>query len=160
MPGTLQSVIIRVDVDVNRQLEFAVAERGWMVAPPVLLEPIQGEAGVWPATDQFLTELRALTKEHGLLLIVDEIQKPGHFELELLGLARNGYKSADQARAAGIAAYLNEQFATPAAHVVMGQPPWYQNLTKDNTLEDITRRAATVETWEALGKAPRRRVLL
>jgi acetylornithine/N-succinyldiaminopimelate aminotransferase len=40
----------------------------------VMLEPIQGEAGVWPATDQFLKELRALTKEHGLLLIVDEIQ--------------------------------------------------------------------------------------
>jgi len=40
----------------------------------VMLEPIQGEAGVWPATDQFLKGLRALTKEHGLLLIVDEIQ--------------------------------------------------------------------------------------
>ena len=40
----------------------------------VMLEPIQGEAGVWPATDQFLQELRALTQEHGLLLIVDEIQ--------------------------------------------------------------------------------------
>ncbi|MGY3615306.1 acetylornithine transaminase [Bradyrhizobium sp. USDA 10063] len=40
----------------------------------VMLEPIQGEAGVWPATDQFLKELRALTSEHGLLLIVDEIQ--------------------------------------------------------------------------------------
>jgi acetylornithine/N-succinyldiaminopimelate aminotransferase len=40
----------------------------------VMLEPIQGEAGVWPATDQFLKQLRALTKEHGLLLIVDEIQ--------------------------------------------------------------------------------------
>ena len=40
----------------------------------VMLEPIQGEAGVWPATDQFLRELRALTKAHGLLLIVDEIQ--------------------------------------------------------------------------------------
>jgi acetylornithine/N-succinyldiaminopimelate aminotransferase len=40
----------------------------------VMLEPIQGEAGVWPATDQFLQELRALTKEHDLLLIVDEIQ--------------------------------------------------------------------------------------
>jgi acetylornithine/N-succinyldiaminopimelate aminotransferase len=40
----------------------------------VMLEPIQGEAGVWPATDQFLAELRALTKAHGLLLIVDEIQ--------------------------------------------------------------------------------------
>src|SRR3954447_4268568 len=40
----------------------------------VMLEPIQGEAGVWSATDQFLEELRALTREHGLLLIVDEIQ--------------------------------------------------------------------------------------
>jgi acetylornithine/N-succinyldiaminopimelate aminotransferase len=40
----------------------------------VMLEPIQGEAGVWPATDQFLTELRALTHEHGTLLIFDEIQ--------------------------------------------------------------------------------------
>ena len=40
----------------------------------VMLEPVQGEAGVWPATDQFLRDLRALTKERGLLLIVDEIQ--------------------------------------------------------------------------------------
>ena len=40
----------------------------------VMLEPIQGEAGVWVATDQFLQQLRALTKAHGLLLIVDEIQ--------------------------------------------------------------------------------------
>jgi acetylornithine/N-succinyldiaminopimelate aminotransferase len=39
-----------------------------------MLEPIQGEAGVWPATDQFLRELRALTEAHGLLLIFDEIQ--------------------------------------------------------------------------------------
>ncbi len=40
----------------------------------VMLEPIQGEAGVWPAADQFLRELRELTMTHGLLLIVDEIQ--------------------------------------------------------------------------------------
>ena len=40
----------------------------------VMLEPIQGESGVWPATDEFLRDLRALTKEHGLLLIFDEIQ--------------------------------------------------------------------------------------
>lgn len=40
----------------------------------VMLEPIQGEAGVWPATDAFLKQLRALTTQHGLLLIVDEIQ--------------------------------------------------------------------------------------
>jgi acetylornithine/N-succinyldiaminopimelate aminotransferase len=40
----------------------------------VMLEPIQGEAGVWAATTQFLQGLRALTRQHGLLLIVDEIQ--------------------------------------------------------------------------------------
>jgi acetylornithine/N-succinyldiaminopimelate aminotransferase len=40
----------------------------------VMLEPIQGEAGVWPFADQFLRDLRALTTEHGLLLIFDEIQ--------------------------------------------------------------------------------------
>jgi acetylornithine/N-succinyldiaminopimelate aminotransferase len=39
-----------------------------------MLEPIQGEAGVWPATDRFLRDLRDLTQAHGLLLIVDEIQ--------------------------------------------------------------------------------------
>src|SRR3979490_1578248 len=40
----------------------------------VIFDPIQGEAGVWPATDQCLQELRALTTAHGLLLIFDEIQ--------------------------------------------------------------------------------------
>src|SRR5258708_32675632 len=40
----------------------------------VMLEPIQGEAGVWAATNPFLRELRALTEAHGLLLIFDEIQ--------------------------------------------------------------------------------------
>jgi len=40
----------------------------------VMLEPIQGEAGVFPAGDDYLRALSAVTKEHGLLLIVDEIQ--------------------------------------------------------------------------------------
>ena len=56
----------------------------------VMLELVQGEAGVWAATDRFLRELRALTETHGLLLIVDEIQT---------GMARTGklfhYEHAD-----------------------------------------------------------------
>jgi len=40
----------------------------------VMLEPIQGEAGVWPASVQFMRELRALTAQRGLLLILDEVQ--------------------------------------------------------------------------------------
>jgi acetylornithine/N-succinyldiaminopimelate aminotransferase len=40
----------------------------------VMLEPIQGEAGVFVASDAFLQDLRALTKREGILLIFDEIQ--------------------------------------------------------------------------------------
>ncbi len=40
----------------------------------VMLEPIQGEAGVVPASTPFLQALRAWTREQGLLLILDEIQ--------------------------------------------------------------------------------------
>lgn len=40
----------------------------------VMLEPVQGEAGVIPATREFLQALRTLTREQGLLLIVDEVQ--------------------------------------------------------------------------------------
>jgi acetylornithine/N-succinyldiaminopimelate aminotransferase len=40
----------------------------------VMLEPVQGEGGVIPAEPDFLQALRELTREHGLLLIVDEVQ--------------------------------------------------------------------------------------
>ena len=40
----------------------------------VLLEPIQGEAGVFVAEDDYLRQLRQLTKKHNILLIVDEVQ--------------------------------------------------------------------------------------
>ncbi|QRX83530.1 acetylornithine transaminase [Glaciimonas sp. PAMC28666] len=40
----------------------------------VMLEPVQGEGGVLPATREFMQGLRALTEKHGLLLIVDEVQ--------------------------------------------------------------------------------------
>jgi len=47
----------------------------------VMLEPVQGEAGVIPADPAFMTALRELTRERGLLLIVDEVQT---------GMARTG----------------------------------------------------------------------
>jgi acetylornithine/N-succinyldiaminopimelate aminotransferase len=40
----------------------------------VMLEPIQGEAGVFVASDAFLRGLRVLTQREGILLILDEIQ--------------------------------------------------------------------------------------
>lgn len=55
------------DIDSVRQLinEKTVA---------VMLEPLQGEAGVIPASDDFMCALRALADESGILLIVDEVQ--------------------------------------------------------------------------------------
>jgi len=47
----------------------------------IMLEPIQGEAGVYPAEDDFLRALRALCDAQRLLLIVDEVQT---------GIARTG----------------------------------------------------------------------
>ncbi len=40
----------------------------------ILVEPIQGEGGVRPAPAGFLKALRALCDEHGLVLLVDEVQ--------------------------------------------------------------------------------------
>ena len=40
----------------------------------IMLEPVQGESGVHPATSAFLQGLRALCDAHGLLLIFDEVQ--------------------------------------------------------------------------------------
>lgn len=40
----------------------------------VVLEPIQGEAGVLPAPEGFVAEARRITSEHGALLWIDEVQ--------------------------------------------------------------------------------------
>jgi acetylornithine/N-succinyldiaminopimelate aminotransferase len=40
----------------------------------VMVEPIQGEAGVLVATEEFLRGLRELTRQKGILFILDEIQ--------------------------------------------------------------------------------------
>ncbi|MFV9507401.1 MAG: aspartate aminotransferase family protein [Oscillochloridaceae bacterium umkhey_bin13] len=40
----------------------------------VLLEPVQGEGGVRPAPPGYLTAARQLCDEHGILLLVDEVQ--------------------------------------------------------------------------------------
>lgn len=46
-----------------------------------LVEPIQGEGGIRPASDAFLQGLRALADEHDLMLVLDEVQ---------CGVARTG----------------------------------------------------------------------
>ena len=40
----------------------------------IIMETVQGEGGIYPATEEFLKGVRALCDEHDLLLILDEIQ--------------------------------------------------------------------------------------
>nr|WP_263975150.1 acetylornithine transaminase [Actinocatenispora comari] len=54
----------------------------------VILEPIQGEAGVIPAPPGYLTAAREITEAHGALLCLDEIQT---------GIGRTGHWFAHQA---------------------------------------------------------------
>lgn len=53
----------------------------------IMLEPVQGEGGLIPATEDFLRKLRALCDEKDILLIFDEVQ---------CGMGRTGYMYAWQ----------------------------------------------------------------
>ncbi len=58
----------------------------------ILIEPVQGEGGIHPATPEFLAAARALADEHGALLIFDEVQcgagrTGSFFAWEQLGVA-------------------------------------------------------------------------
>lgn len=66
-----------VDFD---DLEAATAAIGPNTAG-FLVEPVQGEGGIRPASDEFMKGLRALCDEHDLLLALDEVQ---------CGMARSG----------------------------------------------------------------------
>lgn len=61
-------------------LEAAKAQMGPNTAG-FLVEPIQGEGGIRPASDAFIQGLRALADEHDLMLVFDEVQ---------CGVARTG----------------------------------------------------------------------
>lgn len=54
-------------------LDQAFDDHGSRIAA-VFIEPIQGEAGIWPASKAFLLQARELCDRHGALLGVDEIQ--------------------------------------------------------------------------------------
>lgn len=53
----------------------------------IIMETVQGEGGLVPATEAFLKEIRAICDEKGILLILDEIQ---------CGMGRTGYMYAWQ----------------------------------------------------------------
>src|SRR5439155_23017210 len=61
---------VKVPLNDLEAMAAAITER----TCAVMLEPIQGEAGVVLTDDAYVRALRALTRERGVLLILDEIQ--------------------------------------------------------------------------------------
>jgi acetylornithine/N-succinyldiaminopimelate aminotransferase len=64
------SGFVKVQLNDLSAVEAAITPR----TVAVMLEPIQGEAGVFEATIPFLQALRALARKRGILFILDEIQ--------------------------------------------------------------------------------------
>ena len=65
----------------------------------VLVEPVQGEGGVWPATPEFLRGLRDLCDQSGALLLLDEVQSGAgrtgtYFAHEPAGIQADGIAMA------------------------------------------------------------------
>ncbi len=76
--------VLHLPFDDVPALEAAFAEHGDEIAL-VAVEPVQGEAGIRPASRPFLVAARRLTEAHGALLGLDEVQ---------CGMGRTGAWSA------------------------------------------------------------------
>ncbi|WP_178945852.1 acetylornithine transaminase [Kocuria sp. TGY1127_2] len=83
LPGGVEFIDPTVDA-----LEHAMGED----VAGLILEPIQGEAGVHPLPEGFLEAARRLTKDNGALLVVDEVQT---------GMGRTGQWLASQGTLSG-----------------------------------------------------------
>ncbi len=127
----------------------------------ILVEPVQGEGGIRPATTEFLRGLRAVCDEFGLLLLFDEIQcgmgRTGKlFAHEWAGIAPDamavakglgggfplGAFMASEAAAAGMTAgthgstYGGNPLATTVGNAVL------DIILEDGFLEAVTAKAA------------------
>jgi len=126
----------------------------------ILIEPIQGEGGIRPAPREFLRALRALCDEHGLLLILDEIQcgmgrtgtlfahEQAGITPDLMGVAKGigggfplGACLATEGAAAGMVAgthgstYGGNPLACAVGNAVMAE------ITAPGFLDDVKRKA-------------------
>lgn len=72
-PLPTEKLYVPVPANDIAALEKAFAERGGEICG-MLIEPVQGECGVRPCTEEYLQAARRLTREHGAVLIFDEVQ--------------------------------------------------------------------------------------
>ncbi|MBQ9041572.1 MAG: aspartate aminotransferase family protein [Eggerthellaceae bacterium] len=72
-PLPTEKLYVPVPANDIEALEKTFAEHGDDICG-MMLEPVQGECGVYPCTEEYLEAARRLTREHGAVLIFDEVQ--------------------------------------------------------------------------------------
>ncbi len=72
-PLPTEKLYVPVPANDVAALERTFAELGDDICG-MLLEPVQGECGVYPCSEEYLQAARRLTKEHDAVLIFDEVQ--------------------------------------------------------------------------------------
>ncbi len=71
-PSTLHGVTTEQSIDALHRLFKADVEPSQVAA--ILVEPVQGEGGFYPAPPELMRALRRECDEHGILLVADEVQ--------------------------------------------------------------------------------------
>jgi 4-aminobutyrate aminotransferase len=89
----------------------------------IVIEPIQGEGGYLVAPDQFLQRLRALTAQHGILLVLDEVQSGMGRTGRMFAIEHSGVRGDAMAIAKGIASGLPLGVAVGHASLMDAWPP-------------------------------------
>ena len=72
-PLPTEKLYVPVPANDVAALEKTFAELGGKICG-MLVEPVQGECGVYPCSEEYLQAARRLTSEHGAVLIFDEVQ--------------------------------------------------------------------------------------
>jgi 4-aminobutyrate aminotransferase len=97
-----------------------------LVAPDevaaIMVEPIQGEGGYIVPPDAFMHGLREITRRHGILLIVDEVQSGMGRSGKMFAIEHTGVEPDIVTMAKGIASGLPLGVATARAEI-MSWPP-------------------------------------
>ena len=134
----------------------------------IVFEPQQGEGGFLPAPAEFVTGLRRISDEHGIVLVADEVQtgfgRTGrmfameHFDVEadLFVLAKSIGGGLPLSGVVGRASIMDDPHAGAIGGTFIGNPV---ALAAAAAVLDVLEEEQLVERAQLLGEALRARML-
>ncbi|QAX31970.1 diaminobutyrate--2-oxoglutarate transaminase [Leisingera sp. NJS204] len=136
--------------DTAEYLETMLNDRSSGIDAPaaILLETVQGEGGLNAARPEWVQRIAALAKEHGALLIIDDIQAGcgrtgGFFSFEDMGITPDIVTLAKSISGFGLPMAL---MLVRPAHDIFG-PAEHNGTFRGNTHAFVTARVAIRKFW-------------